>query len=137
MLLGEPHTYMWVYMALGTTTPPGNPTECSMDTYSILWQVNSQRLMCVTYTLYLLISQIWHFLRLSPKLEQKRFGNISEMFHSRQWYTDYLSDGFHHGIEGAPLSEVKSWIGDCPIMTKMDAFCNTCNISTSQHKGNQ
>ena len=87
--MGEPHTHIWAYMPLGTPTPPGSPTEYFIATYSILWQVNFQGLRCVAYTPWLrelLISQIWHFLRLSPKLLQKCFRNILEMFHSRQLY---------------------------------------------------
>ena len=51
--LGEPQTHIWAYMLLGTTTPPGSLTEYSMDTYSILQQVNFQGQRCVTYTLWL------------------------------------------------------------------------------------
>ena len=97
MHLSEPHTHIriWVYVSHGTPTPPGSPTEYSMDTYSILLRVNFQGLRCMTYTLWLrelLISQIWHFLRLSPKLVQKSFRNISKMFHLWQcvwWLEDY------------------------------------------------
>ena len=56
---------IWVYMPLGTSTLPWSPTEYSMDSYSILRQINFQGLRCVTYTTWLrelLISQIWHFL---------------------------------------------------------------------------
>ena len=90
MPLGEPHTHIWTYMLLGTPTPPGSPTEYSMDTYSILQQVRFQGLRCVAYTLWLrelLISQTWHFF--SPKQVQKRFRSISETFHSWQcWASD-------------------------------------------------
>ena len=81
MPLGELHTHIWAYMTLGIPTLPGSPTKYSMDTYSILQEVYVQGLRCVTYTLWLrefLISQMWHFFRLSPKLVQKHFGNIFE-----------------------------------------------------------
>ena len=77
------HTHIWAYMPLGTPTPPGSLTE-----YSILWRVNFQWLRCVTYTLWLrelLISQIFHFLK--SKTGKKRFGSISEKFHSWQYIT--------------------------------------------------
>ena len=82
MPLGEPHTHIWAYMPLGTSTPPWSPTEYSMDTYSILRQINFQGLRCVTYTTWLrelLISPVWHLLRLSPKLIQ----NCLETFWKR------------------------------------------------------
>ena len=69
-------------MPLGTSTLPWSPTKYSMDTYSILRQINFQGLRCVTYTTWLrelLISQIWHFFRLSPKLVQ----NCLEAFQKR------------------------------------------------------
>ena len=76
--LGEPHTHIWAYMPLHMTIPPGSPTEYSMETYSILQQVNFQGIRCVTYTLWLrelLISQMWHL----SKTGTKHFGNISCM----------------------------------------------------------
>ena len=87
----NPYPYIWAYMALGATTPHGSPTEYSMDTYSILWEVNFQGLR----------------FRLSPKLVQKQFGNISEMFHSWQctctsgsitWFTLYIITAEHSAI---------------------------------------
>ena len=79
MPLGELHTHIWAYMPLGTPTPPGSPIKYSMDTYSILWQANFQwTKVCNIYPWLreLLISLIWHFLRLSPKLVQ----NVLETF---------------------------------------------------------
>ena len=74
----NPHTHIWAYMPLHMTIPPGSPTEYSMETYSILQQVNFQGIRCVTYTLWLrelLISQMWHL----SKTGTKHFGNISCM----------------------------------------------------------
>ena len=86
MPLGEPHTHIWAYMPLSTSISPGSPTEYSMDTYSILQQVNFQGLRCVTYTL---AERAFNFPNMAffetkSKTGTKCFRIILETFDSRQ-----------------------------------------------------